>query len=166
MNHKMRRFRQQLTETADIAILQRNTAGVLNLLGEDGYPYGVPLNYVYEDGKIFFHCATQGYKLDAIRHHNKASFTVIDQAQVIAEEYTTDFCSVIVFGQIAIVKDDLEKRHAMEALAARFIPGDEKGRLAEIDKCYQDFLILALDVEEMTGKKAMELVKTDNPETC
>ena len=79
MFREMRRNKQLLTEDISREILQRNTSGVLSLMGDEGYPYGVPLSYVLAGDKIFFHCAKTGHKIDAIRSCEKASFCVIDQ---------------------------------------------------------------------------------------
>lgn len=86
---KMRRGRQELSLEETEAILNRQTAGVLALSGDGGYPYAVPISYIYADGKLYFHCAKSGYKLDAIRRDPKASFCVIDQDQIVPEKFTT-----------------------------------------------------------------------------
>ena len=82
------------------AVLSRGSHGVLALAGDEGYPYAVPISYVYEGGKLYFHCAKSGHKLDAIARCPKASFCVVDQDQVVPQEYTTYFRSVIAFGTI------------------------------------------------------------------
>ena len=74
---KMRRFRQQLAKSECDAILSAGTSGTLALLGDNGYPYAVPISYVYADGKLYFHSARTGHKVDAIRQYDKASFCVI-----------------------------------------------------------------------------------------
>ena len=79
MFRQMRRNRQQLSRERCEEILSRATSGVLAVLGDEGYPYAVPLSYVYSEGKFYFHCARQGHKLDAIRREPKASFCVIDE---------------------------------------------------------------------------------------
>ena len=99
MFREMRRKMQALTAEETAEILKRNTSGVLSLNGDDGYPYGVPLSYVYLDSKLYFHCAGAGHKLDSILKDDKVSFCVIDQDQVVGEEYTTYFRSVIAFGR-------------------------------------------------------------------
>ena len=81
----MRRHRQQLTDNDCIGILERATAGTLALLGDDGYPYAVPISFVYHEGCIYFHSAVEGHKVDAIRRNEKASFCVIDQDEVHGE---------------------------------------------------------------------------------
>ena len=120
----------------------------------------VPLSYVYEDGKFFFHCAKSGHKLDAIDRNHKVSFCVVEKDEIVPEEYTTYFRSVIAFGQIRRLEDDTEKRAAIEKLAARYAPDDSaENRASAIDKEWAPLCMLELDVEHMTGKEAIELTK-------
>ena len=105
MFREMRRKKQALPPEECAEILRRGTSGVLAVLGDGGYPYAVPLSYVYDGEKIFFHCAKSGHKLDAIRQNSKVSFCVIDQDQIVPEEYTTYFRSVIVFGTARILNE-------------------------------------------------------------
>ena len=106
---EMRRKRQQLSEEESIAILEKATAGTLALLGDDDYPYAVPISYVYNEGKLYFHSALAGHKVDAIRKCDKASFCVIEQDDVQPKKYTTFYRSVIAFGRIHIIEDGQEK---------------------------------------------------------
>ena len=124
MFRPMRRHRQQLSQGDCAAILSRGTSGVLAVAGDGGYPYAVPLSYVYQEGTLFFHCAKAGHKLDALRRCNKASFCVIDQDQVVPPEYTTYFRSVIAFGRTRILEDEAEKQAAIWLLAEKYCPGD------------------------------------------
>ena len=87
----MRRIRQQLSHEDAEQILQHSTSGVLSVNGDEGYPYAVPVSYVYADGKIYFHSALQGHKVDAIRNNPKVSFCVIAQDDVKPMEFTTYF---------------------------------------------------------------------------
>ena len=89
MFRKMRRFNQQISLSESIEILEKGKTGVLAVLGDNGYPYAVPLNYVYENGKIYFHCAKAGHKISAMQNCEKVSFCVIDKDDVSAEEITT-----------------------------------------------------------------------------
>jgi len=100
MFREMRRKKQLLSAEESISILNRMTSGVLAITGDNDYPYAVPLSYVYYDDKIYFHSATSGHKIDAINKNSKASFCVIEQDNIIPEEYTTYFRSVIVFGKV------------------------------------------------------------------
>lgn len=127
MFREMRRKKQVLSAEENMAVLTRGSSGVLAISGDDGYPYAVPISYVYDGTNIYFHCAKAGHKLDAIRRNSKASFCVIDKDEVIPEEYTSRFRSVIVFGTIRILENEREKREAIEKLALKYAPGGQRG---------------------------------------
>ncbi|HIV03490.1 MAG TPA: pyridoxamine 5'-phosphate oxidase family protein [Candidatus Aphodoplasma excrementigallinarum] len=161
MFRPMRRSRQALPKEECEQILRRGSSGVLALYGDGGYPYAVPLSYVYENGKLLFHCAKAGHKIDAIRHSAKASFCVIDQDHVVPEEYTTYFRSVIVFGEVRVLEEEAEKRAAVEALAIKYAPQDTAGsRRRAIEQEWAPLCMLELSVAHMSGKEAAELAKT------
>ena len=158
MFRAMRRKRQQLSRAEAEAILERGTSGVLAVAGDDGYPYAVPLSYVYQDGKLWFHSAKSGHKLDAVRREEKASFCVIDQDQVVPEEYTTYFRSVIVFGQVRELTDAAEKRAAVLQLSRKYVPNaSDSAHSAEADRFWASLCMLELVPEQITGKQAKEL---------
>ena len=147
-----------------IEILARNTSGVLAVSGDDDYPYAVPLSYVSDTGRIYFHCAKSGHKLDAIQRNEKASFCVVDQDRIVPEEYTTYFRSVIVFGKIRIIQDEQEKRTAIERLAVKYAPDDHAdARQQAIDREWGALCMLELVIEHMTGKAAIELMNDPHP---
>lgn len=160
MFRPMRRSRQQLPVEEAEAILKRNTSGVLAVAGDEGYPYAVPLSYLYDGGRLIFHSAKEGHKLDAIRRCGKASFCVIDRDDVVPEEYTTYFASVIAFGTVREIDDPTEMRRAAMALGARYAPdADEKNTAEEVDSSFDRLCMLAMTVEHMTGKEAIELTR-------
>ena len=160
MFREMRRKRQLLSEEETSAILYRGTSGVLSLAGDDGYPYGVPISYVYDGEKIYFHCAKSGHKLDAIRRKAKASFCVIDQDEIVPEKYTSRYRSAVVFGQIRMMEEEREKREAIEKLAVKYAPEDTAaGREDTIDRYWETFCTLEMRIHHMTGKEWMELVR-------
>ena len=156
----MRRNRQQLSREECERILGRGTSGVLALAGDGGYPYAVPLSYVYAEGAIIFHSAMQGHKVDAIRRDSRCSFCVIEQDEVKPAEFTTYFRSVIAFGRISILENTDEKVQALRLLGRRYSPGDESGLQHEIDKSLDHVLLLRLDIDHLSGKEAIELAKT------
>ena len=156
---EMRRKRQQLSEEKSIGILQKSTAGTLALLGDNGYPYAVPISYVYADGKLYFHSALSGHKIDAIRNCDKASFCVIDKDDVRPEKYTTYFRSVIAFGRIHIIEDEQEKLETARLLGDRYNPNQEEALQKEIEKGLSRMLMIRFDIEHLTGKAAIELIK-------
>ena len=155
----MRRHRQQLTDNDCIGILERATAGTLALLGDDGYPYAVPISFVYHEGCIYFHSAVAGHKVDAIRRNEKASFCVIDQDEVHGELYTTFFRSVIAFGRIRIIEDEEEKLAAVRLLGNRYNPDQDEALQKEMEKGLHRMLALCLKIEHLTGKEAIELTR-------
>ncbi|MDO4284139.1 MAG: pyridoxamine 5'-phosphate oxidase family protein [Eubacteriales bacterium] len=160
MFREMRRKKQALTEEECRDILRQGTSGVLAVSGDDGYPYAVPLSYVPDGDKIYFHGATNGHKLDAIRRNDKVSFCVIGQDLVVPEEYTTYFRSVIVFGRARVLEEREEIDHAITMLAKRYYPEDSAEHRAEmIEREYAAMAVIELRIEHMTGKEAGELAK-------
>ena len=155
----MRRKRQQLSEKENISILQKATAGTLALLGDNGYPYAVPISYVYaDDGKLYFHSTLSGHKIDAIRNCDKASFCVIDKDDVQPEKYTTYFRSVIAFGRIHIIEDAQEKLETARLLGDRYNPNQEEALQKEMEKGLSRMVMIRFDIEHLTGKQAIEMV--------
>lgn len=155
----MRRNRQLLPEEESIAILENGTSGVLALSGDNGYPYAVPISYVYNDRKLYFHSALNGHKIDAIRRNGLASFCVIAQDIVVPAEFITRFRSVIAFGRIRIIDEPVEKRRTAELLAAKYDP-DNLGNLdREMEKGFDRMCMIELEIEHLTGKEAIELAR-------
>lgn len=159
MFRDMRRFKQKLTERECEEVLFRGTDGVLALCGDEGYPYTVPLNFVYKDGAIYFHCAKDGHKIDAIKNCDKASFCVVDKNDIVQEKYTTFFKSVIVFGRMSEVEDENEKYEGAKALTEKLCSDFKDGIDEEIERFNSRLNILKLTVEHMSGKQAIELVE-------
>ena len=156
---EMRRKKQLLSEEDSIQILEKGTSGVLAVYGDDGYPYAVPLSYIYDNHKIYFHSALSGHKLDAIKGNSKVSFCVIDKDQIVPEEYTTYFRSVIVFGTAKLLELESAKLQAMEILAAKYSPEQVQGRKQEIEKSINHLCMIELSIDHMSGKEAIDLVR-------
>lgn len=156
---KMRRFRQQLSTSQCEAILSTAASGTLALLGDNGYPYAVPISHIYSDEKIYFHSAKDGHKVDAIRNYERASFCVIASDDVRPSEFTTYFRSVIAFGRIQIVESERERLYAATLLGVKYNPGDTDRLHEEIEKGLSHMLILRFDIEHLSGKEAIELVR-------
>lgn len=160
MFRDMRRAKQKLPQESCEAILSNGTYGVLAVLGDEGYPYAVPLNYVYQNGRIVFHSAKMGHKVDALTACDKASFCVVDKDTVVPEEYTTYFRSVIAFGRVRTIDDPVEKRAAIDALARKYHPTDTaENRNAAIDREWAPLRMYELKIEHLSGKEAIELVR-------
>lgn len=158
MFREMRRAKQELSREETLQILERGSSGVLALAGDGGYPYAVPLSYVYSEGKIFFHCALTGHKIDAIRQNEKASFCVIDQDLIIPEKYTTAYRSAIAFGRARILNGESEKLRAALLLANKYYPGHEADSVDEINMSMARMSIIQLSIEHLSGKQGRELI--------
>ena len=156
MFREMRRFKQLLSKEKCEEILKRCTSGTLALSGDNGYPYAVPLSYFYEDGKLYFHCAKEGHKIDAVRNCSKASFCVIEKDNVIPEKFTTAYRSVIAFGQVRIIEDTDEIRRAIVRLSDKYSPNMDAARDKEISEFFSRLCMLEFTVEHMTGKAGIE----------
>lgn len=120
MFREMRRIRQKLTEKECVRILTERNTAVLSVYGDDGYPYGVPINFTYADGKIYFHGAKVGHKADALEKNDKVSLCVIDRDDVDRDKMTTLFKSVIVFGRCHRVTGDEEVFHAAKIFGSKY----------------------------------------------
>lgn len=160
MFREMRRKGQLLPENEAIEILKSATSGTLALMGDDGYPYAVPMSHFYRDGKLYFHCAGEGHKIDAVRRCEKASFCVIEQDKVYPEEFTTLFRSVIAFGRIRIMENMEEKIDALRALSDKFSPGFVERRERSISGSIGHMCMLEMEIEHVTGKEALALANS------
>ena len=154
----MRRIRQLLDNEEAKQILANSTHGVLAVSGDEGYPYAVPMSYAFADGSLYFHSATEGHKVDALRRNAKASFCVVERDEIRPAEYTTYFRSAIAFGHVSIIEGDDEKMAALQLLGERYRPGHSADAHDEAAKSLNHVLILRFDIEHLTGKQAIELV--------
>lgn len=158
MFREMRRKKQLLSREDIDAVLERCTNGVLACIGDEDYPYAVPVSPVYLNGKIYFHTAKAGHKVDAIIKNPKVSFAVIDEDTIVSAEYTTYFRSVIAFGKARIVEGD-EWFEGFKALVEKY-SGDqpEEEKMKQIKECNNSHII-AIDIDHITGKEAIEYVR-------
>lgn len=163
MFRKMRRNAQELSFEESAAILENQTNGILSLIGDEGYPYGVPISYAYDRaaGKIYMHCAKEGHKLDALTSNSKASFTVVGQDEIHGDLYTTFFKSVICFGKVRVIAaEDPEFKDSHLMLCEKYsamMPMEKN--LAALAEEGPRMHMLAFDIEHMTGKQCRELMK-------
>ncbi len=157
MFREMIRKKQQLSEAECIDLLTREPRGVLSVLGDDDYPYGMPLNHFYcpEDGKLYFHSGRKGHKIDAMLRHDKASFCVYDQGFRREGEWALNIRSVIVFGRIEIITDT-EKIYEISRMLSHKFTQDENYIEEEIRKSGPRTYMFALVPEHMTGKLVNE----------
>lgn len=157
MFRELTRKNKQITNEECITLLKNEKRGVLSVLGDDDYPYGMPMNHWYneEDGNIYFHSGKSGHRLDAIKKHDKVSFCVYDQGYRNEGEWALNIKSVIVFGKIEVI-DDIEKiTDITTRLSYKFTEDDEYIK-NEIRLYAHKTLLLKLKVEHMCGKLVTE----------
>ena len=142
MEIEMRRKKQALPKAECDAVLSRCTSGVLALAGADGKPYAVPLSYVYANGKLYFHCAASGRKLEMLRQNPQASFCVVDSDEVVPEQFTTRYRSVIVSGSLRELTEE-----------------GQKSVDDEIDAFWSGLCMLELTPDWVTGKESRDLAR-------
>ena len=149
----MLRKKQQLSEDECIDILKTQLRGVLSVLGDDDYPYGIPINHYYceADGKLYFHGGKKGHKIDAMKRHDKASFCDYDEGFRKEGEWALNIKSVIVFGRIEFVEEKEKTYRISEELSRKFTDDDEYIQ-QEIDRSGPGTLVFALVPEHITGK--------------
>ena len=135
-----------------IEILLKGSYGVLSTIGEDGYPYGIPLNYTYFDSGICFHCAQQGHKIDNIKFNEKVSFCVVTNSEILANKFDTDYESAIVFGRAHEVEDDAEKKEILLSVLSKYSKEYLEGGKNYIKKYWDDTRVIKIDVEHLSGK--------------
>ena len=153
MFREMLRKKQQLSQDECIRILIEEPRGILSVLGDNDYPYGMPINHYFreEDGKLYFHSGKKGHKIDAISRHDKASFCVYDNGFRNPGEWALNIRSVIVFGRIEIV-EDMDKVIRISRLLSYKFTNDEAYIEHEISNDGPRTLMFALVPEWITGK--------------
>ena len=153
----MRRFKQQISDDDCREILRTEKRGVLSLIGDGGYPYGIPLDHWYceENGRIYFHGAKEGHKIDSIKKCDKASYCVYDEGYTKPGEWALNIKSVIVFGRIRLVTDKDKEREICTRLVQKFTD-DEDFLEKELKNSLARVQCLELIPEHMTGKLVNE----------
>lgn len=156
MFRNLQRKNKELSEEECISILQSTKRGVLSVIGDEGYPYGMPMNHYYaEDGNIYFHCGKQGHRLDSIKACDKVSFCVYDEGTKTDGKWALTIRSVIVFGKIEVI-DDADIITDISSRLSRKFTDDEAYIKNEIECFANETLILKLCPEYMCGKRIVE----------
>ena len=153
----MRRFKQQISDDECKNVLKNEPRGVLALMGDDGYPYAIPLNHWYseKDNKLYFHCAKEGKKLDSLKQSDRVSFCVMDEGYRNEGEWALNIKSVVAFGKMRIVEDEEKKKEICINLTRKFT--DDKDFLEhELTNAFPRVCCLEIEIEHMTGKLVNE----------
>ncbi len=157
MFRPMNRPKQAMDQAECIDLLRSQRRGVLSVLGDDGYPYGIPMDHYYcpEDGKLYFHSGKNGHKIDALRRCEKASYCVIDQGVSADRGWALDFRSVVVFGRVELT-EDRDVVCEMTRRLSRLFTDDEDYITGEIARFGPATLLLVLTPEHISGKRVNE----------
>ena len=157
MFRKMIAVKKAIPKEDCLELLKTAPRGVLSVIGDDGWPYGMPMNYWYneEDNKIYFHSAKRGHRTDALMREPKASFCVMDEGRVLEGDWAPTVRSVIVFGKIEFVEDQALAVDLVRKLSYKYT-SDEDFIEDEIRRFASGFRLFSMDVEHITGKKVRE----------
>ena len=157
MFREMLRKKQALSLEECKEILKTETRGVLSVMGENGYPYGMPMNHFYNeaDGCIYFHCGKKGHRLDALKENDKVSFCVYDKGFRRENEWAWNVKSVIVFGRMDVLSDAKLIMDICEKLSYKFT--DDTAYIEkELKESTKNTLLLRLTPEHISGKLVNE----------
>ena len=157
MFREMRRFKQQITPEECIEVLKNEPRGVLSVLGDDDYPYGLPVSHYYDEetGNIYFHCAAVGHKIDAIAKHDKVSFCVMDKGYRKEGDWALNIKSVIAFGRAKLL-EDRARVHEVCGMLTRKFTDDPEYLEKELRINGDRVQVVEITVEHMTGKLVNE----------
>lgn len=153
MFRELTRKKKEISKEECFEILRNEKRGVLSVLGDNDYPYGMPMNHFFneDNGSIYFHCGKIGHRLDSLKKHNKASFCVYDGGYRNDGEWALNIRSVIVFGKVEIIDDAETIVDISRKLSLKFT-NDEEYIQNEIEKYAKGTLILKLIPEHICGK--------------
>jgi nitroimidazol reductase NimA-like FMN-containing flavoprotein (pyridoxamine 5'-phosphate oxidase superfamily) len=152
MFREIRLKENALDDKETIEIIKKGSFGVLSTIGEDGFPYGVPLNYTYFDNCICFHCAQKGHKIENIDVNNKVSFCVVIKSDVLANEFDTDYESAIAFGKATVVIDDSEKKDILLSVLNKYSSEYIKAGNNYMKKYWDETKVVKIKIEYLSGK--------------
>lgn len=151
MFREMRKKSRELPKDEAIDILKNGEYGVLATIGENGYPYAVPLSYIYHNNSIYFHCAVEGNKLDNIRNCEKVSFCTVGKTNVLPDKFSTEYESAVVYGR-AFVLEGKEKREGLLLIAEKYSPDFKKEAIEYIDRAINATQVIKIELDQITGK--------------
>lgn len=147
----MRKKNREIEIKEAITLLSKGDYGILSTIGKNGQPYGVPLNYVYKDNSLYFHCARTGHKLENIENNPKVSFCVVGETNILPAEFSTEYESVIAFG-VASEAQGEERISALQWLIEKYSPGFiEEGKIY-IEKKNKTTTVIKIEISHISGK--------------
>lgn len=152
MKKEMRRKEKEMTKKETLEVLANAEYGVLSTISEDNTPYGTPMNFVYLDGTIYFHCALEGHRLENIKRNHNVCFSVVDSVKLMPDKFNTQYRSAAVFGTIQVVHDTEEKRKGIIAIMEKLSSDYHDAGIEYINSAFDKLCVLKLEISHMTGK--------------
>lgn len=157
MFRAIRKKKNEIDAEAAKALLRSGRRGVLAVNGDDGYPYAIPINYVYDGDarKIYFHGARAGHKVDALRACDKVCFTVYGNETIREEAWAPFMQSVVVFGRCHLVEAGDRAAALLKQFAMKYYPDEQMvdDEIARVGKAAQ---IFEIEIEHLSGKEVQE----------
>ena len=155
MFREIRRKDRLASTEAGIALLNSCEYGVLSVIGDDDYPYGIPVNFAYQDNCIYIHGFLKGHKIDAIEKHSKVCFTAVEDAEVMKDQVATNFTSVIVFGKAELIPppENAEREKGFAAIIDKYVPNEAERTTAYIRENEANTNLIKIKIEHMTCKQ-------------
>lgn len=157
MFRKLRKIKNEINQTEVKELLKNSKRGILALNGDDGYPYAIPVNYLYDEAekKIFFHGAKAGYKVDCIKSSDKVCFTVLGSEMIRDEAWAPYMQSAVVFGRCKLIDDEQMAMKRLKDFAMKYYPSEDMV-IDEIEAAGKATQMFEIDIEHMTGKEVQE----------
>ncbi len=152
MARPMRRADRRLDDAAAMDLLKRGEYGILSTTDRNNQPYGIPVNYVVIDDALYFHCASQGQKIENITANKGVSFCVVGKTELIPEKFSTRYESVVVSGTAEVITDAALKRPALRALIAKYAPDHTAAGEVYIDKLMDQTAVVKVSIDHLAGK--------------
>ena len=152
-NTKVRSQDRLLDEERAIELLKTAEFGTLSMIDENGLPYGIPVNYVW-DGKdsLYIHCAPEGKKLRAIAAHPEVSFSIVGRVHLLPSRFTTEYESLVLKGTARVGLSPEERMQALVLLVEKLSPNDVEVGKKYAEKSFFRTEIIRMDVTEFSGK--------------
>lgn len=157
MFREIRKIKNELSLEEAKELLRKNPRGALSVLGDNGYPYAVPMNFFYDeqDNAIYFHSSKRGHKIDSILANDKVCFTSWDHGYLEEGDWAYHVSSVIVFGRVRLIDDPKVTEEKVRIFAQKYYPSKEELEL-ELKAALAGVQLLALEIDHISGKKVQE----------
>ncbi|PKM85687.1 MAG: MFS transporter [Firmicutes bacterium HGW-Firmicutes-11] len=151
MFREVRRKDREITGEELDRILESAPYGYLSTAGADGYPYGVPISYVYDGTSVYFHCAVEGHKLDNIARSDKVSFCAVSDTEVLPDQFSTNYKSVVLFGRVRELTGE-EKEGALRRFLTKYSSEYMDAGMKYIEAAKHKTRVFKIEVEHRSGK--------------